>query len=142
MTQVGYCAAIARKALFYQGFFIQDTPELTQLADELVLAYQAAFHDDVGGALQGFFMDCTRTPNLAGNPKILAGIGAASLALRKHYSCDYFIVRGVQDDSGGWTTSLYPLEAASPSEARDLIEAEPDVLLIKMELLTRMERPE
>jgi hypothetical protein len=128
---VGYCAVICPKNDFWQGYFIQETPEAKAGAISLMaVSLATATMANPYGALQASLTQ-------AAIEQKTGHIASLSLALRGISKSDFFVV--IADVGiGGTHSRLVSLDANSVDEARKEIENLPEVQEIKERLLTKL----
>ena len=131
LAPVGYCAAIIPASLFWQGYFINETPDIVQDAERLIEVARSSCTNDheVFGCLQAVFIDCARA-------NMMSGVAAAAWAMRPQAG-DFFFVRG-EELPHGIVTRLTPLKSRSINEARRATERLEDVMAIKARVRDRM----
>lgn len=125
---VGYCAVVLPHLDHYQAYFIVDTPSARASALEMGLKAMLAMGPARSfGAVQAVLVEGA----LTSDENVVAGAG---LSLRNTSGSNYFYVVATRE-AHGTRTELHKLEASSPDEARDLINALPEVRAIQERLL-------
>lgn len=135
---IGYFAVVVPELDFYQGYYITGDAQLTAAGELLiksitpVIANQTSDLGDISieGSLQAVIVDRSIRNDTS-------HMSVAAHSLSKICSENYFVVRGKLLNEG-YLTSMEPLEASSPDEAREQINALPDVNQIRDRLLAKM----
>lgn len=132
MSEIGYCAVVLPEQLFWQGYFIHDTPKIKSLAGSLTWAaldasVQAGATNPLAAALAAALVD-------GATKKHTVTIAAASLALVQNLRRNYFVVIGFPTGAGT-TTEIVNLDVDSADAARRAINQLPQVTAIKERLL-------
>jgi len=131
-TCIGYGCVVVPSLNEYQGFFINDTPDLrSQINRTVGLAVMTGQHPI--GALQAVIVD--RALN-----RDWTRVGVTALALANLTKVNFFWIKAEREPEGT-RTEMFPLNATTVEEARAEIDAIPEVIELKRRLVESLRQP-
>lgn len=126
---IGYAMVIVRQKLFYQGFFVNDTPILRQQARKIAAVTDTLPEEARLPALHAATVDRCLNRRLLQIPIYLYEIYRRTMT-------PYFVISAAIDDGGTYTT-FEKFSFPGVEEARNNFKSRPEVMYIDLLLAMR-----